>query len=150
MVAGILLLSMLADHLRGQNPFRDDWSSFDGRKVRIVRVIDGELIVVRGELSEEVTTVRVLGVKSFAEPWDKNRADGVESEFAGEVVTLHLGMTKTRDDEGRLLADVMMEDGKPMGAEFVKEELANVDRSSGSVFLSAIERARGRKNSKGK
>jgi endonuclease YncB( thermonuclease family) len=140
-VVGILVLSMVADHLRGENPFSDDWSLFDGRRVRIVRVIDGESIVVRGELSEEVTTVQVLGIKSFTEAWDKSRAGAIESAFEGEIVTLHLGVTKTRDNRGRLLADVVMESGKPLGEELVGEGMTLADRDSASVFLSGIERA---------
>jgi endonuclease YncB( thermonuclease family) len=61
--------------------------------------------------------------------------------LAGKEITLDLGPTQTRDDRGRLLADALMEDGKPVSAELAAEGLALADRRSGSVFLAAIERA---------
>jgi len=148
-IAGILVLSVLGDHLRGQNPFGDDWNSFDGRKFQVVEVIDGQSITVRSPLSEEVNTLRLPGIKSFARPWDKNRFDELDAEFAGRIVTLHLGTTKTRDDNGRLLADAVLDDGKSLAAEFAGEGLSLVDRGSSSMFLSSIERAEAQARRKG-
>jgi endonuclease YncB( thermonuclease family) len=138
---GIFLLSILGDHLRAKNSFTDDWAQFDGRQVRFVRVIDGESIAVSEESSEDIISVKLLGIRPFDSPLDKGLVERVDSELAGKEMTLHLGPTQTRDDRGRLLADALTEDGKPVCAELVVEGLSLADRHSNSAFLAAIERA---------
>jgi len=59
----------------------------------------------------------------------------------GKTIRLHLEAARTRDDQGRLLADALTEDGKPLVVEFVPDGLSLSDRRSNSVFLAAIERA---------
>jgi hypothetical protein len=138
---GFFLFSILGDHLRAKNSLGDDWARFDGRQVRFVRVIDGESVAVCEESSEDIVTVKLLGTRPFDAPLDKGLVERVDSELAGKEITLDLGPTQTRDDRGRLLADALMEDGKPVSAELAAEGLALADRRSGSVFLAAIERA---------
>ncbi len=140
-IIALVLLSILTDHLGANNFFRDDWARFDGRQVGFVRVIDGESIAVSEESSEDVVTVKLLGVRPFDSPLDERLIERVDSELSGQGITLHLGPTQTRDDRGRLLADALMEDGKPLSGELAAEGLALADRRSNSAFLAAIERA---------
>jgi endonuclease YncB( thermonuclease family) len=138
---GVFLLSILGDHLRAKNSSGDDWARFDGRQVRFVRVIDGESIAVCEESSEDVITVKLLGIRPFDAPLDKGLVERVDSELAGREITLHLGPTQTRDDRRRLLADALMEDGKSVSGELAAEGLALADRRSSSAFVTAVERA---------
>jgi endonuclease YncB( thermonuclease family) len=140
-IIGLVLLSILADHLRAKNSFSDDWARFDGRHVRFVRLVDGESIEVCEEASQDIVTVKLLGIKPFGAPLEMSLADGIDSELAGKEITLHLGPTQTRDGRGRLLADALMEDGKPVSGELAAQGLALADRGSGTAFFAAIERA---------
>ena len=138
---GVILLSILGDHLRAKNWLGDDWARFDGREVRFVRVIDGESIAVCEGSSEDAVTVKLMGIRPFSGPLDKGLVERFDLELAGKAITLHLGPTRTRDENGRLVADAMTGDGKPVGAELVAEGLSLADRRSGSAFIAAIERA---------
>jgi endonuclease YncB( thermonuclease family) len=138
---GVILLSILGDHLRAKNWLGDDWTRFDGRQFRFVRVIDGESIAVYEESSEDVDTVKLFGIRPFDAPLDKGIIERVDSEWAGKTITLHLEAARTRDDHGRLLADALTEEGKPLGVEFVADGLSLADRRSSGVFLAAMERA---------
>lgn len=139
--AAILLLSILGDHLRAQNPFGDDWATFDNRQVRILRLTDAESITVRSDSSEDLTTIHLLGTRCFKTPWDKSLAADANSEFAGQTVTVHLNPTQTRDDRDRLLADAVLQDGKPLSVQLVAEGLSLADGRAPSAFIAAIERA---------
>jgi hypothetical protein len=140
-IIGVVLLSILGDHLRAKNSSSDDWARFDGRQVRFIRLVDGESIDVCEETSRDIVTVKLLGIKPFRAPLNVSLANGVDSELAGKEITLHLGQTQTRDDRGRLMADALLEDGKPVSGELAAQGLALVDRGSTSAFIAAVERA---------
>jgi hypothetical protein len=141
MAIGLILVSIIGDHLRAKNSFANDWARFDGREVQFVRVIDGESILVREGISDDLVTVKLLGIKSFGGPLEKGLADGADSQLAGQTIVLHLGPTRSRDESGRLLADGLLEDGDPVSARMVLMGVALADRSSSSAFLGAVERA---------
>ena len=79
---GIILLSILGDHLRAKNRFGDDWARFDGRQVRFVRVIDGESIAVCEGASEDVIAGEIAGSQSV---------QGAVGQGAGRTLRLRIG-----------------------------------------------------------
>jgi endonuclease YncB( thermonuclease family) len=137
-IAGILLLSIVADHLRGQNRGGDDWLRFDGHPVQFVKAIDGQSIAVRDENTEDVTTVALQGIRSAGAEWDAKSTDQLDALLTGKNLILHLKPTDPRDPQGRLRADVFTEDHQLIAAELVGEGLALPDRASRSDFLTSI------------
>jgi endonuclease YncB( thermonuclease family) len=143
--AGVMIVcavvSILLDHRYGNHSSGDDWARFDGRQVRIVRVIDGESLAVQEEASEAIATIRLLGIKPFNQPWDKKWADEANAQLGGERITLHLGSHQTRDDHGRLLVDATLADGSAVSEKLAAEGLSLADHESKSAFTAAVEKA---------
>jgi endonuclease YncB( thermonuclease family) len=137
-LAGLALLISLVDHLRAQNRSGDDWLRFDGQQVQFVGAIDGQDIAIRDGSSDDVTVVRVLGIRSFNARWDGVSARRIASLLVGRKLTLHLQSTQTRDAVGRLVADVFVDDRLPLGAQLAGEGLVLADRRSPDAFRSAI------------
>ena len=137
-IAGVLLLSIIADHLRGQNRGGDDWLRFDGHQVQFVKAIDGESIAVQDQNTEDVTIVALQGIRSAGPAWDARSVDRLDELLTGKNVVLHLKPTDLRNNQGRLRADVFTEDHQLVAAELVAEGLALPDRASRSDFLSSI------------
>jgi endonuclease YncB( thermonuclease family) len=138
---GLILLSSLLDHLRAQNRLGDDWFRFDGRRVAFAGAIDGESITVRDETGGDVTPVKLLGVASFDEQWDRASARRLNSLLAGQKLILLLEPTQTRDGGGRLLAYVFADDSSPVSPQLVGEGLALDDRRMPFAFHGAVDQA---------
>jgi len=135
------LLASLVDHLRAQNRSGDDWLRFDGRQVQFVGATDGQDIAIRDESSDDVTVVKVLGIKSFNSQWDRASAGRTASLLLGRKLTLHLQSTQTRDGAGRLLADVFVDDRQLLGAQLAGEGLVLADRRTPDAFRGAIAKS---------
>ena len=148
-LAVILLLSSVADHLRATNRGGDDWVRFDGRRVQFVGVAGGQDIAIREESSDDVTVIRLLGIKSFDARWDSVSSERIASLLAGRKLTLHLPSTRTRDADGRLLADVLVDDRQLLGAELAGEGVVLADRRSPDAFRGAIIRSEAQAKHKG-
>jgi endonuclease YncB( thermonuclease family) len=138
---GVLLLSVLADHLRAKNSFGDDWARFDGRRVRIVGLVDGDSMDVCEAGSMETVRVKLLGVRPFRSGLSAGVRESTEEELAGKEVVLHLAIGEARDALGSLRADAMMENGKEVSVVLAGEGAALADRESKTAFLSEVERA---------
>jgi endonuclease YncB( thermonuclease family) len=148
-LTGFILLSSLVDHLRAQNRSGDDWLRFDGHQVQFVGAIDGQNIAIRDEPSDDVTVVKVLGIKSFNAQWDGASAGRIASLLLGRKLTLHLQSTQTRDGAGRLLADVFVDDRQLLGAQLAGEGLVLADRRTGDAFRGEIARFESQARRKG-
>jgi endonuclease YncB( thermonuclease family) len=138
---GLLLLSIALDHLRAANRSGDDWFRFDGKQVAFVRSVDGQCIEVRDAGSDQITPVRIMGIVSLDGHWDAAARIRLQTLLRGHALTIHLEPTQTRDDQGRLLASVFMDDGQDVAAELAKEGLARADRRARFAFHGAIEEA---------
>ena len=94
-LTGFALLTSLVDHLRAQNRSGDDWLRFDAHQVQFVGAVGGQDIAIRDGSSDDVTVVRILGIKSFDARWDRAAASRIASLLAGRTLTLHLQSTQT-------------------------------------------------------
>jgi len=140
-LTGFALLTSLVDHLRAQNRSGDDWLRFDAHQVQFVGAIGGQDIAIRDGSSDDVTVVKVLGIKSFNAQWDRASAGRIASLLLGRKLTLHLQSTQTRDGDGRLLADVFGDDRQLLGAQLAGEGLVLADRRTPDAFRSAIAKS---------
>lgn len=119
----------------GYDP-NEDIACFQCEKVKLVRVVDGDTIVVN--LNDEDVTVRLIGVdapESVNPDESKNTAEGIEAsafakEFLSDYDELYLDYdSDITDDYGRLLAYVWLsEPWKPgelgiVTADRVKEDM---------------------------
>ncbi len=144
-IAGIvlisaLLLSSVADHLRAQNRGGDDWMRFDGRRVQFVRAVDGVSIAVL-DRGDEMTVVRILGIRSANADWDERAMSRMDALLAGQTLSIHLEATQTRDENGRLLADVFTDSNQLLAAELAAEGLVRGDWTEHCTFYADITRA---------
>jgi len=144
-IAGIvlisaLLLSSVVDHLRAQNRGGDDWMRFDGRRVQYLRAVDGQSIAV-DDGDEDVTIVRILGIRSANADWDERAMSRMDGFLAGQTLSIHLEPTQTRDENGRLLVDVFTESNQLLGAELAAEGLVRGDWTAHCTFYADITRA---------
>ncbi|MEM9414041.1 MAG: thermonuclease family protein [Planctomycetota bacterium] len=125
----ILLLIVLDHHGTGLYA-ADDVRRYHGKTFEVVRVIDGDTLVVRARDGEHpTTTVRVWGVDTPelarrdgskpAEPLAEEAAAYVRSLVEGGAVTLYLEPHRRRGSYGRLLAHVVLEDGSQLGGRLI-------------------------------
>jgi hypothetical protein len=148
-LTGFALLTSLVDHLRAQNRSGDDWLRFDGHQVQFVGAIGGQDIAIRDESSDGVTVVKVLGIRSFNAQWDGASVRRMAWLLIGRKITLHLPPTQTRDWEGRLLADVFVDDRQLLGAQLAGEGLVLADRRTPDAFRGAIAKSESQARRKG-
>ncbi len=142
---GVILLmgSMLLDHVRASNRFRDDWSAFDGRRVEFVSAPSSEVINVRIDKNSAPVPVRLMGVASFNSSWDAKVIEVLNASLKGQWLTLRLEQTQTRDGEGRLMAFVFMEDDQPVAADLARRGMVLADRRVAYHFHGTVEQAEG-------
>lgn len=136
----MLLLAGLgwADHTGRLVYPGSDVQRFDGRAMRVVRVVDGDTLdVAANGRRSSVTRVRLWGVDTpeTARPTEGRPAEAWAAEAAaltwelaqGQVVTLRLEAHQTRGRFGRLLAHVELEDGALLSERLLAEGLARTD-----------------------
>ncbi len=144
-IAGMVLISAVlfssvVDHLRAENRGGDDWMRFDGRRVQFVRAVDGESIAVL-DGGDEMTIVRILGIRPANADWDERAMSRMDAFLAGQIVSIHLEPTQTRDEKGRLLADVFTDSNQLLAAELAGEGLVRGDWTAHCTFYADITRA---------
>lgn len=114
---------------------------FDGRQVSFAEAIDGETIGIRENAGGEIIPVRLLGVASFNEQWDRRSAQRLDALLSGRKLTLLLEPTQTRDQDGRLLAYAFTEDSEAVSPQLVAEGLAIDDRRIPFAFHGSVDQA---------
>jgi endonuclease YncB( thermonuclease family) len=132
--------SIVLDHVLGSAPHGDDWSDFDGQQFAVVCADDGQTISVRRDGSDQVTRVRLLGIRGSDGQWAEKSKEFLAS-LAGRTVTLKLEPTQTRDELGRLLASAFLDDRQPISVEVIDRGLSRADRRLRYTFHSDVERA---------
>lgn len=138
---GLILLSSLFDHLRARGQYEDDWMRFDRRQVSFAGAISGETISIHEKAGGDITRVRLLGVASFNEQWDRRSAQRLNALLTGRKLTLLLEPTQTRDSSGQLLAYVFTEDSEAVSPQLVGEGLAIDDRRLPFAFHGSVDQA---------
>lgn len=135
-VAVVLVLAYL-DHQGVGLYATDDAKRYHGQAFEVVRVIDGDTIVVRARDGDEpTTTVRVWGVNTpeLAKPDGSKPAEALAEvaaaltrELVGGRVTLYLEPHRRRGRYGRLLAHVVLPDGSQLGGRLIEAGLSASD-----------------------
>jgi len=127
--------------LNARDQQRRDVRSYDGRRFRVVRVIDGDTLEIDTADGEQpVTRVRLLGVDAPeaarvtpdgrtipAEPLADQAGALAASLAEGRRVRLSLDPHQTRGYYGRLLAYVVLDDGTRLGEHLLAAGLARAD-----------------------
>lgn len=146
----VVLVLIVLDH-RGAGLYAtDDLRKYDGQTFPVVRVVDGDTLVLRVPDGEEpTTTVRVWGVDTPelarrdgsrpAEPMSAEATDLVRELVAGGGVTLRLEPHRLRGGYGRLLAHVELADGTQLGGALIRAGLSEHDDRWGHRYLAAYE-----------
>ncbi|NBC11260.1 MAG: hypothetical protein GVY24_05915 [Planctomycetes bacterium] len=124
--------------LNARDQQRRDRRLYDGQRVQVVRVIDGDTLEInRPDGDQAVTRVRLLGVDAPeaarvtpegqtipAEPLAERSGALAESLAGDRVVRLELDPNQTRGFYGRLLAYVVLDDGSRLGEHMLSAGLA--------------------------
>jgi endonuclease YncB( thermonuclease family) len=125
LILASLLLSSLADHLRGVA--RDDWARFDHQTFLVVRIIAADTICV-GDVANPII-VRLVGIDGPASAyWMKKSTSYVEQRVLGKNVTLRLEPIQTRERDGELRAYVYLSDVDCLNADLIHDGEVFADR----------------------
>lgn len=134
----IIIALVTLDRTAGLLPVDDDWHRYHEQSFEVVRVIDGDTIDLRVPDGDKSTTrVRLWGVDTpemargndgeSAEPWAQEATDFTKAAAQGQRVTLILQEHRLRGGFGRLLAYVVLPDGRVLNAELIKNGLSPHD-----------------------
>lgn len=138
----------------------DDLDQYDGRHFRIVRVIDGDTLVINQQgVNKTQTSVRLWGIDTpelakfgsnkEAEPFAEQARDFTHSLVGGRIVRLLLEGHRQRDKYGRLLAYVELDDGRLLNELLLVNGLARWEPRFSHRYLDRFYKAqhdaRGRK-----
>ena len=140
LIIALLIIVAIAcvDRYGGVLPVEDDWRRYEGRQFEVARVIDGDTIDIRAADGDHPTTrIRLWGVDTPelakrdtgkpAEPWAEEARAYTLSRVQGKRVTLELQPHRLRGRYGRLLAYVVLPDGKVLNAELIEQGLSEHD-----------------------
>lgn len=134
-----VLVSVIAADRNGWLIYRgSDLSRYDGRRVTVVHVIDGDTVDVDVPDGDKPTTrIRFWGIDApeIAKPWRHEpgepgadeATDFVRERLLNQKVTLRLEAHRPRDKFGRLLAFLVLEKGKSINLEMVELGYAPAD-----------------------
>jgi micrococcal nuclease len=130
-------LLILAFRLGWSTP--DDWTIYDHKSFKVTYVVDGDTLYVdQPDGPKDHTSVRFWGIDT-PELWHRP-GDPPDQPYANEAralatklalhqrVTLVLESRRTRGKYGRLLAYVMLPDGRSLNEILVRKGLAHADR----------------------
>ena len=136
----VVLVALLAvlDRGAGLLPVADDWHRYDGQSFKVLRVVDGDTLVLAVADGEDKTTrVRLWAVDTAEmhtndpnrqpDPWAQEATDFARQAVEGKQVTIHLQEHRLRGGYGRLLAYVEMPSGKTLNAALIEQGLSKHD-----------------------
>lgn len=110
----------------------DDWTRYHGRTFTVTRVIDGDTLdVAAPDAGRPTTRVRLWGVdapemarrdtEKPAEYWAQQATDRARDLADRQRVTLRLQRHRMRGDFGRVLAYVVLPDGRVLNEVLIEE-----------------------------
>ncbi len=148
----LVVLSAYADRTGWFVSPRDDMHLYNQRRCRVVRVIDGDTVVIeRCGLNKHQTTVRLWGVdtpelaragiRAVSEPYAEAARDFTIACVYNQTVLIELESHQQRDKFGRLLAYVYSEDGRLLNELLLDEGLADFEPRFSHRFLKRFEQA---------
>lgn len=116
----------------------DDMAAYDGVRVLVGRVIDGDTIEI--DLPDTLnnrpaTRIRLWGIDcpeeahfgDPAQPWAAEATAWAQSLCDGRMVILELESSRPRDSFGRVLAHVLLEDGRSLNEQLLEAGLGKAD-----------------------
>lgn len=137
LVIALIVLVSLLDHWAGILPVYDDWHRYHGQSFDVMRVVDGDTLVLDIADGEEPTTrIRLWGVDTPEmnsrsseppEPWAQEATDYTQSLTANQRVTVHLQDHRLRGRFGRLLAYIELPDGTVLNAALIEQGFSKHD-----------------------
>ncbi len=148
-IAGLLGLSQ-TPLARKKAPSGPDWTRYDQKTARIIRVVDGDTVDVDlPDQSSMATRIRLLGIDAPEMPgahFAGRAKDYVAARTRDEVVTIRLDEieTRERDKHGRLLAYVYLPNSECLNESLLRDGMAYAFRSYPhglSAQFEAAERA---------
>lgn len=134
----VILLLVVLDHYGVGLYATGDLRKYDGQTFEVLRVVDGDTLVLKvADGDERTTRVRVWGVDTPelarqdgskpAEPLAAEAAAFTRAFVSGGRVTLRLEPHRLRGGYGRLLAHVDRADGTPLGPALIRAGLSKND-----------------------
>lgn len=134
----IVVVIAILDRGAGVLPIADDWHRYHGNSFEVVRVVDGDTIVLRVPDGEDATTrIRLWGVDTAEmhvnnpardpDPWAREAADFTRRMVEGKRVTLRLQEHQLRGRYGRVLAYVELPDGPTLNEALIAQGLSKHD-----------------------
>lgn len=140
LVIALLLVIAIAvlDRAGGVLPVGDDWRRYHGKSFEVVRVIDGDtLVLLVPDGDKPTTTVRLWGVDTpeLAKPRQQRPAEPLAEEakaftarrVGGQRVMLKLQDHRLRGRYGRVLAYVVLQDGSTLNAKLIERGFSEHD-----------------------
>ncbi len=133
---------------------RPDMEKYDGRSFKVVNVVDGDTLYINiPDGKYDTTRIRLLGVDTpeTVKPKSPQHFGQEASEFVTKLcldktVTLRLEPASTRDKYHRLLAYIVLEDGRMLNRILVEQGYAYADprfsHSLKSEFLAIQKQAK--------
>ena len=130
----VVVLAVLAwlDHTGRLRPRTDDWTRYHGQTFIVTRVIDGDTLdIAAPDGGRPTTRVRLWGIDAPemarydtgkpAEPWAEQATDRARELALRQRVTLQLQDHRVRGDFGRVLAYVVLPDGRVLNEVLIEE-----------------------------
>lgn len=146
-MVGVLSLTIVLAQLGVMGRAGDDWSQYDRRAVRVMRVLDGGTLIIRLAGGSEAR-VRLVGIGAPAVAaaadcafWGLESRLALASRVEGREVVLRLEPTQTRTADGSLLAHVYLSDTEHVNVELLRAGSAYADRPSPHALSAHFEQA---------
>lgn len=148
----IVIGLILIDRVGGTLPVGDDWHRYHGQSFEVVRVVDGDTLIIRAADGDKPTTrIRLWGVDTPelarnggerpAEPWADEATAFARQHLEGERVTLELEQHRLRDRYARVLAHVVLPDGEMLNERLILAGLSEHDDRWSHGRAEAYERS---------
>lgn len=129
----LFLLSRLGSVSQG------DWATYDHQQFTITKVVDGDTVhISQPEGNRSYTAVRFWGVDTPEiyhrqgdppdQPFAQEAKAFVQSLALNQQVTIVLESRRVRDKYNRLLAYIMLPDGRSLNEQVLRQGLARADR----------------------
>ncbi len=129
-LSGTLLLFIVGAAAVGASPV---WAE---NTARVITVHEGDRLTIYHQGKHEMIVLKHVDCPELKQPFGKHARRTMAAYVAGrEVIVRHL----TRDARGRLTADILLQDGRNVGTELVKEGLAWWKPGSGDPGLGDLE-----------
>jgi micrococcal nuclease len=141
---GMLVLSACLSHRSAPPNARN----IAGQSVHVVRVIDGDTIVIRDNVGKQ-EHVRLRGIDAPemahddrpADYWSSQATESLRQRVDQRDVVLQIDGTETRDRFGRILAFVYVADNDCVNMDLVRDGHVYADRRFTSFMRSQLEQA---------